>query len=321
MKRLTCALAVGACLSTGQVPAFAEELWTPHLSGIQSGYPTGHLPPSGVYLINTTDVIGATVYGPDGKATGTKATGLVEVPEIGWVTPWKVLGADYAMLVAQPWTLVNLRPPLGALGGELPAIYGATPSVSRSGAYATFVTPAYLSWQLPEHFSVAARADVFIPDGGWKNPLTGHGIAGHLNALDFYSFQPSLAVSYLNDGWNFSAKMLADINAKNQGNDYKSGNSIATELSATKTFGKWTLGVVGYTKDQIEDDSGNAYKTSVAVGLAAPNGNRDHDYAIGPYVSYNFGPVILSAWLDHSVSTTNTIGGDQLFTRIMIPIM
>ena len=321
MKKTAYALALAAGLAAIPSAVSAEEFWTPHLSGAQGGIATGHLPAEGVYFINTSDYVSVDVYGPNSKNTGTKITGIVDIPEIAWITPWKILGADYGVAILQPWDHADLTAPVGQYGGALPSIYGQTPSLSKSGMYATMLTPAFLSWHLPEHFFFAFRTDVWIPDGGYKNPLTGgHGIAGHLNALDFYSIQPSVALSWLNDGWNFSAKVLMDGNFGNQDNNYRSGSSVSSELTATKTIGKWTTGLTGYTKTQIQNDGGKDYPTFVAAGMSAPNGNKDHEYALGPFVGYNFGTIAINGWVDHSLSSKNTIGGDQFFTRIVIPL-
>ena len=301
--------------------ASAEELWTPHFSGIQNGYSTGALPPhEGLYFINTTDFASVSVYGPDSKSTGTKLTAEVEIPELAWITPWKPLGADYAVAIAQPWVHIDLTPNLpGGLTAQLEPLFGTSPSISHSGLYATFLTPAFLSWHLPEHFFVAFRTDVYVPDGGWQNPLT-HGIAGHLNSLGFWAVEPSVAVSWLNDGWNASVKLYYDHNFRDQHTDYTSGDAIGTEFTVAKTLGKWSFGLTGYTKTQIADDKGATYRLFEQIGLSGPNGNRYEDYAVGPTVGYNFGPVIVNASLDHSLSVKNGAGGDQIFTRLIVPL-
>ena len=303
------------------ISAEAEELWTPHFSGIQNGYSTGALPPhDGLYFINTTDYASVSVYGSNGKSTGSKLDAVVDIPELAWVTPWKVLGADYAVAIAQPWDHIDLKPDLPpALTAALEPLFGSSPTISKSGWYATFLTPAVLSWHLPEHFFLAFRTDVYVPDGGWQNPLA-HGVAGHLNSLGFYSLEPSLAVSWLNDGWNVSVKLWYDHNFRDLHTDYTSGDAIGTEFTAAKSIGKWSVGLTGYTKTQIANDKGATYQLFQEIGLAGPNGNRYEDYAVGPTAGYNFGPVILNASLDHSLSVKNGAGGDQFFTRLIVPL-
>jgi len=42
-------------------------------------------------------------------------------------------------------------------------------------------------------------------------------------------------------------------------------------------------------------------------------------YAIGPMGGYNFGPVIVQAYYHQNLMTKNYVGGDEFWTRVLIP--
>jgi hypothetical protein len=301
MKKFACAAAVAAAAMVGG-QASAEELWTPHLPGVDGNSATGALPPPGFYFVNNQVIAGADHYNNSGNADGNKATALIEVPVLLWSAPFQVLGAQYAAAIAQPWDLVNFHAQLAA---------GATEAFSQSNAFATVVIPGILSWSLPNDLHVAASLAIYVPDGGWQNP--NFHTVGNLNSLDFYSFEPAVAVSWLHDGWNVSVKGYYNANMKDEGMNYTSGDIFGTEETITKTFGKWTVGVTGYTETQVTNDTGNA------LGVIT-QGNKTDAYAAGPAVGYNFGPVILDAYYTHDFAAQNGLGGDKLFTRFVVPL-
>jgi hypothetical protein len=201
-KTVKIALAAGAVLAAG--PAMAEENWSPHLPGVTEGLPAGALPPQGVYFINDTMILPSTLYNSSGNKTSVNADVFVDVPVLLWNPGIKVLGADYAVGLAQPLTYIS------ASGGGL--------NQSDSGRFSTIVIPGQLSWSLPSDFHVSTGLAVYVPDGTAQKSVisySGGGYQGVPNSTNYWSVEPTLGLSWLHDGWNISASLNYDINFEN----------------------------------------------------------------------------------------------------------
>jgi hypothetical protein len=286
-------------------PTVAEELFVPHLTGVNAGSATGSILPEGWYFINTTTYLSGPSFSGT-TATNVNVIAFVEIPEAVYSSPWTFLGGRYAAAIAEPWDLVALN-----------GIGGATSGFDNAAAFSTVVTPFILSWDLPNNLHVVARTEVYIPDGAYRNPIN-HAL-GNINALDFFSFEPAVGLSWLSDGWNVSVKGYFDFNLQNQDNNYKSGDIFGTEESITKTMGKWKVGVTGFTETQISNDTGSDVAL-INGPQALIDGHRSNSYGGGPFVGYNFGPVNLEVWYDQTFATENNVGGGLLFTRLTIPL-
>jgi hypothetical protein len=297
------ALAAGIGLAAGD--AGAVEALVPHLAGVNGGGATGTVLPDGVYGINTAAYVTGPSFDTAGNKTPTDVEALVEIPEIYWSTGLNILGAKYAVAIAEPWDFAGISGVTSDTGG-----------FAAGAAFATVISPGILSWDLPNNLHLNARLDVYIPNGAYRNPINhpfGNGVA-----IDFFSFEPAVALTWLSDGWNVSLKAYADINTKDQDIDYTSGTVFGTEETITKGFGKWTFGLQGFTQNQLNNDTGAAVAL-VNGPQAALDGHRLTDYGIGPYVGYNFGPVALALWTESQFATVNDTGGLEVFTKITVP--
>jgi hypothetical protein len=306
IKRIIGAVAVAAAISVTGGPAFAEEVFVPHLSDVNGGAVTGGVPAEGWFFINTTSYISGPSYDTHGNSTPTNVTAFVTIPEIAWAPGIKILGANYLIAVAQPIDYTSLT-----------GIGGAKSGFGSGGAFATVVTPARLGWTLPDNFLLAARTDVYIPDGGYNNPIT-HTV-GNITSLDQFVFEPSLALSWLHDGWNISVKAYVDVNLQNMDNNYQSGNIFGTDDTVSKTFGKWTVGLTGFSQNQISNDTGSDVAL-INGPQAALDGHNVTNYGVGPLFGYNFGPVNFTAWYNQTFGTVNSTGGGLFFTSITVPL-
>lgn len=112
----------------------------------------------------------------------------------------------------------------------------------------------------------------------------------------WWTIQPELVVSYLKDGWNFTANVFAEFNTTNWITGYHSGDTLQAEFTAAKTIGKWTVGGVGYYVGQITDDTSSSLYNNVI------NVNRYNVWAVGGVLAYNFGPATLYTWVLDEVS-------------------
>lgn len=243
-------------------------------------------PPPGLYMFNQVLNYSGALTGPGAPSVRGERTPIdVAGAAIGlvWVPGWTVLGATYDAMIVQPMMRIEA---------------GAPFNTRPVGMHNTFVAPIGLSWRLGESgFHVKAGFGVWIPTGttGGQNGL------GNIGA-PWWTFQPSLAVSYLKDGWNLTANVFHEINTASTVTGYTSGNVLHAEFTATKTLGNWTFGPVAYYAGQVTNDRSSAFYGG-AINL-----NRYDIWAVGAMVGYNFGPASLNLWVTKELSV-RTSGG------------
>lgn len=226
--------------------------------------------PEGVYFVNTLSW-GVRNTNPDTKL-------LVDIPLIVWSTPWHILGAQVAFLGALPNAHLDVR------GGA-----------DNYGLYNPFAA-ASLSWDLGSGFSFTYRSGFYF-NAGDKDIRVGA-----------TTWRQDFSGSYTGDGWNLTANLLWGITFDTS--KYTGLNSTANgfnlDLTATKTIGKWELGLAAYGSTEYDTPYGRP---------------KQKQFALGPLVGYNFGPVILQAYLTRDVYQRN-LGGKEtrLWTRVIIPL-
>jgi hypothetical protein len=117
------------------------------------------------------------------------------------------------------------------------------------------------------------------------------------------SLNQRFALSYTRDGWNLTANVIwGTFFDSNRFPDF-----VNVDLTATKKFGNWEIGVVGFGSNDL----------NVPAGLL-----RQSQFALGGLVGYYFGPVILQGYLTRDVSETNHGGFDtRIWGRIIIPVL
>ena len=277
--------------------------------GLNEGLAAGALPPEGIYFANTTMYAPAYVNDKNGNKTANHANIFVDVPVGMWVPGVKVFGADYAVVLAQPFDYLSTK-------------VDRTPSTGYNmdswGAFNTYIAPAELSWTLPNDFHVLAGLGVYIPTGNFeKPPYIGGNYAGIANSIGFWSVEPVLGLSWLHDGWNISANFTYDINFQNPDTHYTSGNVFQGDYTITKKIDEWTVGIGAYSVNQLNDDhSSNAAKQAQII---AEDGNRANKYAVGPIVGYDFGPLTLTGYINKGFAASNTCSSTTYWTRVVIP--
>jgi hypothetical protein len=339
MKKFLVALFVVAAAAMVVVPAYATELWDPHLRGLNEGLAAGALPPPGLYFINNSyfapsykaygnlfnPILKSQVaFGPSGHSNSdAKLFAYVDVPVLLWVPGWKFLGADYAMGIAEPFDYTNLRVK-GGLAQSLGLPAGASLSGSQWGMFNTILIPYSLSWKLPCDFFIKHSLGIALNDGT-SNPGT-QGTLGN-TALDsasmapssngYYWFDPTLGVSWLHNGWNASIDFHYSFPLKDTGTGYTSGQQIAVDYTITKTCGKWTVGVGIAEETQTTNDSWG----SIPVGTPFNGADqRANAWTIGPIVGYNFGPCSLQFIYNFPLYVNNDVGGEWFDVRFVVPL-
>jgi hypothetical protein len=255
-------------------PGFAQ------LPGVTLGGATAEAPPPGVYMFNQAAVAVSRIVGPgapniNGSATPIHVSGAAA--GILWVPGWTFLGATYDAVLVQPWFAVDIANPI---------------DVHPTGFHNTYIVPAELSWKLGDSgFFVKAGLGMYVPDGNISGP-NGLGSIGN----PWWTFQPEFVISYLKNGWNFTANLFEELNTKNTITGYQTGDILHAEFTATKTIDKWTVGPVAYYVGQVTKD------TSSPFYRGAINSNSYDIWAVGGLIGYNFGPVTLNVWALDQVS-------------------
>ena len=89
---------------------------------------------------------------------------------------------------------------------------------------------------------------------------------GLSNSIGFWSIEPRVSISYLNNGWTLNANITYDKNFKNTTTDYTSGGVLNVDYTLMKDVAKWEVGVGGYATDQVTDDVQNGVTVSAVPG-------------------------------------------------------
>ncbi|WP_145145159.1 transporter [Roseomonas gilardii] len=136
------------------------------------------------------------------------------------------------------------------------------------------LTPFMLGYHNGSHFA-QVRLDIFAPTGEYD--ADDIAVVG----LNYWTFTPTLAYSYIRPGLEVSVSAGLDFNTRNTKTDYTSGTVAHLDTSVTLDVGSgFGLGVFGAALYQISDDRG---------GLANRIGGfRGRAFSVGPLARYAF---------------------------------
>ena len=288
MKIGTKAVAVGVLtLSVAATTAHAYEFGFPgweQKPGLVLGAAAA-APPPGLYGFDQVFTYQSKLVGPGAPNVGGAQTGVkadVAAQGLLWVPGWNFLGASYDAVAVLPFISASVGSPI---------------DIAPSGMHNVFFANE-LSWKLGDSgFFAKAGLGMYAPTGTQQGP-SGLGNIGN----PWWTFQPNLVVSYLKDGWNLTVNVFDEINTANTITDYRSGDVLHAEFTATKTIGNWTIGPVAYYAGQITSDRSSAFYGG------AINVNRYDIWAAGGMVGYNFGPASVSVWGTQELSSTASGG-------------
>ena len=305
-------VSMAAGIVADQASAHEPGDFSQYFRGVTIGDALGAAPPPGLYFENTT------LYAPKatgyGQLNGFKVNAPADIPVLLWSTGWNFLGASVMMAVSQPYYNVNAW-----TGGGPP--YAAThyPTVHN-----TWINPLTLSWNLGKGWFASAGFAVYAPTGSRYNNSPNP---------DYWTYEPNAAISYLGDGWNLTAHVAYNFNTASEGHTgafagtpvaafgvgYRSGDQAYVDLTATKKFGKWEIGPVGYIKLQTTRDrpgGGVSCATMAALTASQLTCGRATDFAIGGLIGYDFGPVALKLFVTDSVHTRDDFGGVLVWSKL-----
>lgn len=247
--------------------------------GLASGAPL----PEGVYFVNTLD------WGVRTVQNGADTKLLVDIPVIAWSTPWTVFGGNVQIIGAAPM-----------IHADVPAI-----NASNYGFYNPFLA-GRIAWDLGGGFGFSYLSGFYF-NAGDKDVR-----------VRATTWRQDFAASYTGDGWNLTANLTWGITFDtDRAAGGKTSNGLGLDVTATKTFGKWELGLAAFGSTEYDLPNGQTVKTK--------------QFAVGPLVGYNFGPVILQAYLTRDVYARNTSfnartgnstnGKDtRIWGRVIIPL-
>ena len=267
--------------------AEATEGLIPYLPGVTTGIPVGALPPPGLYVTNNSYVAYGKVEGNDGKKLPIKIANYSDSITAIWSSPYHILGAQYGAGIIQIAAShgVDAR----GVGGR---------NTRQVGAFNTIIQPIILSWKVGSDLFISTTQTVYIKDGDFT---ARNGVRDQTSyANNYWTYEPSVAISYLHHGIDLTANLLFDVNSKNKATNYHSGSTFYADLTASKTTGKLTYGVVGSVTQQTQDD----HKDGLIVG----DGNRVSHIMAGPMLSYPLGRFTLMARYLQDLRSRNDIG-------------
>ncbi|MGO9543400.1 MAG: transporter [Rhodomicrobium sp.] len=274
LKTTITSIAFGAALCASGA-AFAGSVTQPgETVGIALGAPL----PEGVYFVDTGSVGG--YRGVDDS----KATEAVNIPVIAWSTPWTFLGGRIEAYAAVPELA------LGPLAGR-----------DYMAMYNPFATVG-LAWNLGNGWGFSNFLGGYAPaaDGGLLGSVFNH-----------WTFNERAALSYTGDHWNLTAHVIYGITGDNLDTGLKANpDYVNYDLTAAKTFGKWTLGAVAF---------GSADTSCV--------GPCQSQFAIGGLIGYDFPGISVQMYGTKDVYSENYFNMDgsksyetRLWTRVIIPL-
>ncbi|GJD71605.1 hypothetical protein MMMDOFMJ_4568 [Methylobacterium gnaphalii] len=306
MKRFD-VLAIGLTASLAAQPAHAVEDVPAYLPGVTLGLPLGLLPAPGLYASAFASHFSFRGHNSRGDETAARIGSTPAALTFLYVTNLNIFGASYAFGVTQPIRYQTL---------DTPAL-----SSDQLGVVNTVVNFGTLSWKLGNGFNVSVGHDLYLKDGSYRinrlspTPATAPVSVGR----NYWTYQPRVALTYLNNGWSFTDNMMLNINTENNYTHYQSGTFFINEATLTRRFGIFDIGVTSVYINQFEAD--RQYGRIVS---AIPNGrgygNKLEYASIGPMISYNPGPFAVQLYYQQNFVAKNTGGGSQIWGRVSFPL-
>lgn len=284
MKNWLAAGAVALTVGMTSTIAHAQSTTVP---GEQVGLAVGAPLPEGIYAINTF-----TYRRTDGRNDADTA---VNIPVLVWSTPLVPFGGRIELLVAPPTVFVFTRNPAGVANKDISINVG------------TFVGGIW-AFDLGGNFGVSLLGGVYLNELNGDRGSFGTGLGGTpiLPQLSSNTYRFGVAGSYTGDGWNITANLTANI-YDSPGRfggpvgaaigPIRLSDALNFDLTATKTFGNFEIGAVGY----------GTYNFDISPFSAAA-GNRGR-FALGGLVGYDFKVFKVQAYVARDVVTGATIPG------------
>jgi hypothetical protein len=199
---------------------------------------------------------------------------------------WMFLGATTQFIFVQPFVAVG---------------NGGNSNLTANGVFSGAndqLFKADAAWKFGDwHMKIAL--------GAWAPGGTVQGPAGLNNVgLPFWTIQPEFVLSYEGDAWNLTAYTYWEIDTQNEVTHYQSAPIFHADFTATKTFGKWTIGPVADFWTQVGHDTSSTFYANTTlngtcdgpIGFECLGAQDLSRWSVGGLVQYNFGPVTAQFW-------------------------
>ncbi len=265
----------------------------------------GVLPPKGSYFVNYLGYY----HGELRDGSGRKVSLGGSTPSVDavfdafrfvQVTPFKVLGADYAMHVIVPIAHQSMN-----FGGN----------ASKFDVGDIIFNPFILGWH-GKHWHAVTGLDIIMPSGHYDSADPRLCVGSN-----YFSFEPVFAFTYLSEqGWETGVKFMYNTKTTNGDTKYHSGDEFHFDYVAGKHIGPWSVGASGYFLKQVTDDKIAGVVVPETPGLWS-YGRRGQVLAVGPSIGYtNKRHMTFSVQYQHETLVENRFGGDKVWFKAVIPL-
>jgi hypothetical protein len=243
------------CISAVFSLLIASQGWAgggQHYPNGAEDFMVGALPPPGVYLVNymlyvkkdsLKDSSGNNTVTPGGPLD-LNAKVLAEVPRLIYVSPYKLFGANLAAHVFLPLYSADVSASVGGAKAF---------DDSKNGLGDIIFSPFVLGWHFGPELHVVTALDMWAPTGNYDK----NNNASAILSKNHWTFEPVVAVSYLKEGFDVSAKLMYDFNTENSDTNTKPGQEFHVDWALGYSMNNgFTGGLVGYNYWQVTDDKG-----------------------------------------------------------------
>ncbi len=268
--------------------------------------------PEGLYFTDTGTWFERSISG------GLTIDAGVNLPVLIWSTPVTFLGGRLEVVATAPEVALSY------------GTYSAGGFIVGGASARAMYNPAGLvgmAWDLGSGFTVSNFVGGFIPVStsvgsvGALGPVTGAAGLGATGGLggNFWTFIEGAAVAYNHDGWSASVNLFYGHSGNDQSTGlYTQPDTLSADFSATKHFGKFEFGLVGYTSTDL---NGALWNTYAVPGQAFATTHYQSQLALGGLAGYDFGPVIGQVYVTRDVFENNYTGYDtRVWGRLVIPL-
>ncbi len=203
-------------------------------------------------------------------------------PAILWVTPWKILGAQYAALFTPTFGNSSIGASLSAELGQ-----GVNPETSQFNLSDWYFQPLWLGWDL-EHWNFALAWGFYAPTGAYDTEVKTFPVVGDVRVADadniglgFWTNQFQGAVAWYpwaNKGTAVTLALTYEVHSEKEDYHVTAGQNLTMNWGISQYLPlskdeKWLaeIGPAGYDSWQVTSDEGQN----------ATNGVLDQVHAAG----------------------------------------
>ena len=210
----------------------------------------GALPPPGTYLVNYMILARKnSIRDNSGNSLPAdfNASVFAEVPRLIYVSPYSLFGATLAAHIFVPFYSADVTASSAAIP---PLNFDA----NDKGVGDIIFSPLVFGWHFSPELHAVFALDMWAPTGNYdkNNPAT------QILSKNHWTFEPVLAVSYLKEGFDVSAKLMYDFNTRNSDTSTDPGQEFHIDWALGYGLKNGLSGgLVGYNYWQTTDDEVN----------------------------------------------------------------